>query len=170
VNDPVGSGDERYPHVWYMRLALNAAIAAQETGEPPFGAAVIGPRGEVLAVTTDSVVLHRDLTQHAETNAVRAACQMRGPDLSGCTLYATCEPCPMCFTAAWLARIGRIVIGCTMADVARVTQGQQRELAVEAGWMNARAGHAIDLVTAVLAEECLAPFVTSFMAPLRGGA
>jgi tRNA(adenine34) deaminase len=149
-------------HARYMRLALDAARTAQATGEPPFGAAVIGPRGEVLAVTTDTVVLHHDPTQHAETNAVRAACREGGPDLSGCTLYATCEPCPMCFTAAWLARITRIVIGCTMADVARVTQGQQRELAVEAAWMNQRGGSAIDLVTGVMAEDCLAPF--------RGGA
>jgi tRNA(adenine34) deaminase len=153
--NPAGS-NEADPR--FMRLALDAALSAQAAGEPPFGALVVGPGGEPLALTADSVVAARDLTQHAETNAVRLAASRRGPDLAGCTLYATCEPCPMCFTAAWLARIDRLVIGCTMAEVQAATGGAQRELVVPAAEMNRLGGGTMAIVYGVLAADCLAPF------------
>jgi tRNA(Arg) A34 adenosine deaminase TadA len=98
------------------------------------------------------------MTRHAETDAVRAACRRHGADLAGSTLYTTCEPCPMCFTAAWLARVSRIVFGSTMAEVIRATGGKQRELAVAAAEMNRRGGSRIQLVRGVLGRECVALF------------
>lgn len=98
------------------------------------------------------------MTRHAEVAAVRAACATRGPDLSGCTLYSTTEPCPMCFTAAWLARISRIVFGSIMLEVGAITGGQQREAAVPAATMNAMTGEEITLAGGVLREPCLELF------------
>ncbi|WP_437746861.1 ABC transporter substrate-binding protein [Sorangium sp. So ce1504] len=89
---------------------------------------------------------------------VRRACAAAGPDLTGYTLYTTVEPCPMCFTAAWLARVSRVVFGCTMQEVTAATGGAQRELAVPARWMNESSGAPVDLVGGVLADRCLALF------------
>lgn len=139
-------------------LAFELARSAVAAGEPPFGAAVVGRDDRVLARTTDRVRAKRDLTRHAEIEAVRMACVVAGPDLAGCTLYTTCEPCPMCFTAAWLARVSRIVWGCSMAEVAAVTGGAQRELAVPVATMNELGGGGIELRGGVRARECLALF------------
>jgi tRNA(Arg) A34 adenosine deaminase TadA len=89
--------------------------------------------------------------------------------LAGTTLYTTCEPCPMCFTAAWLAGVSRIVFGTTMAEVVRRTEGKQRELAVPADEMNRRGGSQIDLVDGVLRAECLALFAVPSSPRPRAG-
>src|SRR5260370_24070306 len=101
-------------HAEYMQLALTLAEKATRDGEPPFGALVVGPVGDVVADSTDRVVAEADMTRHAEVNVVRLASRALGPDLSGCTLYTTGQPCPMCFTSAWLARASRAVVRCTM--------------------------------------------------------
>ncbi|WP_437593626.1 nucleoside deaminase [Sorangium sp. So ce1000] len=141
-----------------MARALELARGAQRAGEPPFGALVAAADGTVVAEATDEVNAQRDFTWHAEVGAVRRACAAAGPDLTGYTLYTTVEPCPMCFTAAWLARVSRIVFGCTMQEVTAATGGAQRELAVPARWMNENSGAPVDLVGGVLADRCLALF------------
>ncbi|WP_437682305.1 nucleoside deaminase [Sorangium sp. So ce131] len=148
-------------HVAFMERAIAIARKAREAGEPPFGALVVGPGGEVVAEATDEVNTRRDFTWHAEVGAVRGACAALGPDLTGCTLYTTVEPCPMCFTSAWLARVSRVVFGCTMREVTAATGGAQRELAVSAEWMNANSGAPLELVGGVLADRCLALFSNS---------
>jgi tRNA(Arg) A34 adenosine deaminase TadA len=145
-------------HAEYMRLALALTERAARNGEPPFGALVVGPDGDVVADSTDRVVAEADMTRHAEVNVVRIACRAMGPDLTGCTLYTTVEPCPMCFTSAWLARVSRVVFGCTMDAVDSVTLGQQRELRIPASEVNARSGEPIELLGGVLAEACLKQF------------
>jgi tRNA(adenine34) deaminase len=139
-------------------LALTLAQTALAAGEPPFGAVIVDQHDHVLARTTDGVRAYRDMTRHAEIEAVRAACAIVGPDLSGCTLYTSCEPCPMCFTAAWLARVTRIVWGCSMAEVSALVGEAQRELAVPAHQMNELGGNQIALCGGVRAAECLALF------------
>ncbi|KYG04734.1 deoxycytidylate deaminase [Sorangium cellulosum] len=141
-----------------MGRALELARGAQRAGEPPFGALVVAPNGTIVAEATDEVNGQRDFTYHAEVGAVRRACAAVGADLRGYTLYTTVEPCPMCFTAAWLARIGRVVFGCTMAEVTAATGGAQRELAVPARWMNEHSGAPVDLLGGVRDAECLALF------------
>jgi tRNA(adenine34) deaminase len=141
-----------------IELALELARAALAAGEPPFGAVVVDGNDRVIARTMDSVNGNRDMTRHAELEAVRTACAIAGPDLTGCTLFTTCEPCPMCFTAAWLARVTRIAWGCSMADVATVMGSAQRELAVPASQMNEFGGGQIALRAGVRDAECLALF------------
>jgi tRNA(Arg) A34 adenosine deaminase TadA len=138
-----------------MGCALELAREAVAAGEPPFGAVLVDGSGKIVAWTTDRVRSQRDMTQHAEIEAVRQACALLGPDLSGGTLYTTCEPCPMCFTAAWLARVSRIVWGATMAEVAVLMGPSQRELAVPAAKMNELGGDQVALLGGVRADECL---------------
>lgn len=139
-------------------LAIELARTALACSEPPFGALIVDRDDHVLARTTDEVRAQRDMTRHAEIEAVRAACASAGPDLTGCTLYTNCEPCPLCFTAAWLARVTHIVWGCSMAEVAQVMGSAQRELAVPVAHMNELGGSEISVRGNVRAAECLALF------------
>jgi tRNA(adenine34) deaminase len=92
-----------------MRRALLAARSAAEKGEVPVGA-VVARGAEVLAVAANERETTKDPTAHAELLAIRQAARtLGGWRLSGCTLYSTLEPCPMCAGAAHAARIGRLV-------------------------------------------------------------
>ena len=108
------SGGERDEH--FMRLAIAKAREGIERGQSPFGACVVKFE-EVISCVHNIVWQTTDITAHAEVHAVRDACQKLGTiDLSGCTIYSTCEPCPMCFSACHWARISRIVYGARIAD------------------------------------------------------
>jgi tRNA(adenine34) deaminase len=92
-----------------MRLALLAAESAAEKGEVPVGA-VVARGGEVLAVAANEREATGDPTAHAELLAIRRASAATGGwRLTGCTLYATLEPCPMCAGAAHACRLSRLV-------------------------------------------------------------
>lgn len=92
-----------------MRQALLAAESAAEKGEVPVGA-VVARRGEILAVAANERETTKDPTAHAELLAIRrAAVALGGWRLTGCTLYSTLEPCPMCAGAAHAARVDRLV-------------------------------------------------------------
>jgi tRNA(adenine34) deaminase len=92
-----------------MRRALLAAEDAAGKGEVPVGA-VVARGGEVLAVAANEREASRDPTSHAELLAIRrASASLGGWRLTGCTLYATLEPCPMCAGAAHAARLSRLV-------------------------------------------------------------
>lgn len=92
-----------------MALALDAARAAAALGETPVGAVVADAAGRVLAVAHNRVRLDADPTAHAELLAIRAAAALLGNErLTGCTLTATLEPCPMCAGAIMHARIARL--------------------------------------------------------------
>lgn len=83
----------------------------------PFGAAVVSPEGEVICVTSNTVLRDNDPTAHAEMNAIREACDILGTyDLSGYILYATGYPCPMCLSAIIWANIKTVYYGCTPKD------------------------------------------------------
>lgn len=105
-----------------MNKILQAAInQARQTMNQniggPFGAAVINDKGEILAVTSNSVLRDNDPTAHAEVNAIRAACRQIGSyDLSGCVLYTTAYPCPMCLSAIIWANIKKVYFGCRPQD------------------------------------------------------
>jgi tRNA(Arg) A34 adenosine deaminase TadA len=95
-----------------MVLALAEAALAAEAGEVPVGAVLVAPDGTVLAQDRNRIEERRDPTAHAEILVIRAAAARLGtPRLVGCDLYVTLEPCPMCATAASLARLRRIYYG-----------------------------------------------------------
>ncbi|HZY64510.1 MAG TPA: nucleoside deaminase [Rubrobacteraceae bacterium] len=92
-----------------MRRALLAAEQAAERGEVPVGA-VVARGDEVLATAANERESLQDPTAHAELLALRRAAEKTGSwRLTGCTLYSTLEPCPMCAGAAYAARISRLV-------------------------------------------------------------
>lgn len=94
----------------FMNLAFAAAEAAGARGEVPIGAVVVDPDQGVLASAGNRVEADNDPCAHAEVLAIRAAAAKAGaPRLTGCDLYVTLEPCPMCATAASFARLRRVI-------------------------------------------------------------
>lgn len=101
-----------------LREAIELAVASASGAGGPFGA-IVAHRGRVAGRGTNRVVADRDPTLHAEVVAIRDACRaLRTHDLRGAVLYTSCEPCPMCFGAAWWARVDRIVHAASRADAA----------------------------------------------------
>lgn len=87
----------------------------------PFGAAIVDERGELLSVSSNRVLRDKDPTAHAEVTAIREACKKLGThDLSGCTIYATGYPCPMCMGAIIWANIKLCYYGCTPKDAEKI--------------------------------------------------
>ena len=103
-----------------MREAIRLASANVENGGGPFGA-VIARGGEIIATGVNRVTANCDPTAHAEVSAIRAAAQKLGTfNLSGCEIYSSCEPCPMCLGAIYWARLDHLFYGNTKADAARI--------------------------------------------------
>lgn len=103
-----------------MREAIRLASANVENGGGPFGA-VIARGGEIIATGVNRVTANCDPTAHAEVSAIRAAAQKLGTfNLSGCEIYSSCEPCPMCLGAIYWARLDSLFYGNTKADAARI--------------------------------------------------
>jgi guanine deaminase len=101
----------------FMELAIKEARKnLREMQGGPFGACIV-KKGRVIAVARNTV-LKQDATCHAEINAIRLAAKKLGTfDLSGCEIYSTTEPCPMCFSAIHWAKIGKIYYGTSITDV-----------------------------------------------------
>ena len=102
-----------------LRKALALAVESAGTDGGPFGA-VVARGDEVISTGTNRVTASGDPTAHAEIVAIRRAAEALGThDLSGCVLYASTEPCPMCLAATWWARIGEIVFAADRDAAAR---------------------------------------------------
>jgi tRNA(Arg) A34 adenosine deaminase TadA len=104
----------------FMQQALEVASRnASSQGGGPFGAVVVKD-GKVISSAGNSVTPDNDPTAHAEVNAIREACRKLGTfDLSGCTLYTSCEPCPMCLSASYWARLDKIYFAADRNDAAK---------------------------------------------------
>jgi len=104
----------------YMREAIRLASESVERGGGPFGA-VIAKDGKIIARASNSVTLENDPTAHAEVACIREACRALGTiDLSGCEIYSSCEPCPMCLGAIYWAHIDRIYYANDRKDAAEI--------------------------------------------------
>lgn len=101
----------------YMKLAYDKAMEnSQNNVGGPFGCCIVKD-GEVVCVTSNSVLQDNDPTAHGEMNAIRQAGKILGTyDLSGCELYTTAAPCPMCLSAIIWANIKKVYFGCTCSD------------------------------------------------------
>jgi guanine deaminase len=117
-------------HERFMRRAIElAALAGLEYGTGgPFGAVVVKDN-KIVAEGMNRVIASHDPTWHGEMEAIRLACiTLRSAKLTGCTLYTTSEPCPMCVAAAYWAGIERIYYSATVEDTLRYGQYDNRFL------------------------------------------
>lgn len=104
----------------FMEMAAKLAEDNVDRGGGPFGAVVVR-NGEVVATGVNTVTLSNDPTAHAEVNAIREACRKENTfSLKGCTVYSSCEPCPMCLSALYWAGVSRIYFGNTQRDADRI--------------------------------------------------
>ena len=103
----------------HMRRAISLAEDNASSGNGgPFGAVIVKD-GKVVAEGSNTVTVDNDPTAHAEVNAIRRACAVLGTfDLSGCELYTSCEPCPMCLAACYWAHISRVYYAAGRDDAA----------------------------------------------------
>lgn len=100
----------------YIKLAAELAERSVVDGGGPFGAVIV-KNGEIVATGVNTVTSSKDPTAHAEINAIRNACAVLDSfNLSGCEVYSSCEPCPMCLSALYWAGVGRIYYGNTKED------------------------------------------------------
>lgn len=106
-------------HSTWLDRAVELAVANVAAGGGPFGAVIVRDGAE-LATGQNRVTRDLDPTAHAEVVAVRAACREVGDfSLAGSTLYTSCEPCPLCLSAALWARLDRVVYAADRDDAAR---------------------------------------------------
>lgn len=102
---------------------MRKAGVVDKTGGP-FGAVIM--RGEdILAASGNSVLKDNDPSAHAEVNAIRIACRkVEAPSLKGATMYTSCEPCPMCYSTAYWARLDKIYFAASWSDYANLFDDQ----------------------------------------------
>ena len=117
----------------YMQRAIDLSIDNVKNGGGPFGAVIV-KNGEIIAEGVNRVTANNDPTAHAEVSAIRAACQkINDFKLNGCTIYTSCEPCPMCLSAIYWAGIKDIYYGNTKKDAEAIGFGDNfiyRELSL----------------------------------------
>lgn len=102
----------------FLAEAIRLAVANVAEGGGPFGALVVKD-GTIVGRGGNRVTRDSDPTAHAEVVAIRDACARLGSfQLTGCTVYASCEPCPMCLAALYWARPARVVFAATAEDAA----------------------------------------------------
>ena len=130
----------------FMRLAIEEAKKAPF----PFGCILVKDN-KIIASGRSGETKYFDPTAHAEINAIRSACsKLHSKNLSGVTLYSTCEPCPMCFSAAWWANISRIVFGVSLKESSRLF-GQ--EILVSSDYLNRKGASKIKIKGDVIVDE-----------------
>lgn len=108
-------------HEDFMRMAVELSVKnVSECIGGPFGAVIVKD-GKVIAKSANKVTTTNDPTAHAEVSAIRLACTALNTfDLSGCVIYTSCEPCPMCLGAIYWSRVETIYYANTKADAAHI--------------------------------------------------
>jgi guanine deaminase len=105
----------------WMRQAIRLSVKNARAGKGGPFAALVVKENRIVARGTNVVTSRNDPTAHAEITAIRKACRALGRfALDGCELYATCEPCPMCWGAIYWARLDRVYYAATRHDAAGV--------------------------------------------------
>ena len=145
---PLTDKDSHDVDTYFMACALELAKAGAAAGEVPVGAVLVRD-GRILCADYNGREETGDATYHAETSVIRKGCALLGGwRLTGCTLYVTLEPCPMCAGAIWNARLSRVVYGAK--DARAGAMGSVFNInSYPVNWKP-------QLTTGILAEECRA--------------
>ncbi len=143
----------------HMNTALEEAKLAAERGEVPVGAVIVS-EGQVIAQAGNRTRELHDPTAHAEMLAIRAACTTLGQErLTGCDLYVTLEPCPMCAAAISNARLARLYYGASDPKSGGVEKGAKV-------FSHAQCHHVPEVYEGIDEEKC-ATVLTDFFGKLR---
>lgn len=136
----------------WMKSTLAVATKGTSSGQFPFGASVYRTNGALIVASHNTVAASKDVSEHAEVNAIRSACRLvERSVLADAWLISTAEPCPMCFATAALAGIRKIVFG---APQSVVDEAGFKSLGVSATELSPRFRPEITLVGSVLLPEC----------------
>ena len=104
----------------FMKRAIELSVESVNKGGGPFGCVIIKDN-KIIAEGSNKVTLTKDPTAHGEIVAIRTACKkINNFNLKGCELYSTCEPCPMCLSAIYWARIDKIYYANTREDAKKI--------------------------------------------------
>ncbi|MCX6737031.1 MAG: nucleoside deaminase [Candidatus Parcubacteria bacterium] len=136
----------------YMLAAIKAAEKGiSNASGGPFGACLT-QNGKVISIGYNTVLKDQNPTSHAEINAIKEACKkLKKWDLSGCEIYSTTEPCPMCFSAISWARIKKITYGTSISDVKKLGFN---ELLISNDTMNKLGKAKIKITKGYMLKEC----------------
>lgn len=134
---------------------MREAIKDAKKNKHHFGAVVV-KKDKIISKAGKRPV--GDARYHAESQAIIKATNKIGKSLKGCTLYTTCEPCPMCFYMAWITNISKIVFGASNKDAMK--QGFN-EIDITDKELNKRSGNKIKIESGFLRDECLELFKKS---------
>ena len=105
---------------FFMLRAIELSIESVDKGGGPFGCVIIKDN-QIIAEGSNKVTKNNDPTAHGEIVAIREACnKLNNFNLDGCELYSTCEPCPMCLSAIYWARISKIFYANTREDARKI--------------------------------------------------
>ena len=139
----------------FMQMAIDKAREGIDKGQSPFGACIVKD-GKVIACEHNIVWQSTDITAHAEVNAIRKACRKLDTiDLSGCIIYSTCEPCPMCFTAIHWARIDKVIFGARIEDAKKFGFN---ELTVSSHELKNKGGSKVEIQNDFMRDNCVRLF------------
>jgi tRNA(Arg) A34 adenosine deaminase TadA len=107
-------------HKEFLARTIQLSIESVEKGGGPFGAVIVKD-GDIIAESSNSVTTDNDPTAHAEVNTIRKACKSLNTfDLEGCTIYSSCEPCPMCLGAIYWAHLDELYFANNKKDAADI--------------------------------------------------
>ena len=139
------------PDERFMEQAIDKAREGIEKGQLPFGACIVKDR-RIVSLAHNTIYKDTNIIAHAETNAIREACEkLNTLDLSGCTIYCTCEPCMMCYGAISLSGIGCIVYGADK-EYSNIKGFRVPDISDEE--LNTAAKDNIKIVKGFMKEEC----------------
>lgn len=147
-------------HSFFMKQALQQAVAAFEQDEVPVGAIIVNADLKIVGAAFNQKITLCDPTAHAEVLAITQAAEAQGDwRLEGCTMYVTLEPCPMCAGAILQARIPRVVFGASDAKAGAVQSLFQL-------LNDSRLNHCCEVIGGVMGEAC-AEILTEFFRQKR---
>jgi guanine deaminase len=140
----------------FMQRCIDLAGAAAELGNGPFGALILDETGTVIAEAQNTTSTENSVIYHAEINAIKDAEYVRGKGkLSGCILYSSAEPCPMCASAIIWSGLTKVVYG---ASIKSMSERGIKQINIDCEEIFEKAGHKIEVTGSVLQEEALSLF------------